>query len=94
MSTENRNYFIFTNKKSKKQRETEKRLEKELMVLEKELNISNENYPRYQSLKQDIEDIKRIKTEGIMLRSKTKWLEYGEKNSKYFFNFEKRNYNI
>ena len=64
------------------------------MVLEKELNISNENYPRYQSLKQDIEDIKRIKTEGIMLRSKAKWIEYGEKNSKYFFNLEKRNYNM
>ena len=75
-------------------KETEKRLEKELMVLEKELNISNENYPRYQSLKQDIEDIKRIKTEGIMLRSKAKWIEYREKNSKYFFNLEKRNYNM
>ena len=64
--------FHFHQRKSKKQKETEKRLEKELMVLEKELNISNENYARYQSLKQDIEDIKRMKTEGIMLRSKAK----------------------
>ena len=54
------------------------------MVLEKELNMNNENYPRYQSLKQDIKSIKRIKTERIMLRSKAKWNRYG-KNSKYFF---------
>ena len=69
-------------------------MEKELLLLETELNTNNENYLRYQSLKQDIEDLKRIKTEGIMLRSKAKWIEYGEKNSKYFFNLEKRNYNI
>ena len=71
--------FHFHKQKIKNKKKQKKRLEKELMVLEKELNISNENYPRYQSLKQDIEDIKRIKTEGIMLRSKAKWIEYGEK---------------
>ena len=58
------------------------------MVLEKELNISNENYPRYQSLKQDIEDMKRIKTEGIMLRSKAKWIEYGEKIQNTFLTWK------
>ena len=72
-------FHFYKQKIKKNKKQTEKRLEKELMVLEKELNFSNENYPRYQSLKQDIEDIKRIKTEGIMFGSKAKWVEYGEK---------------
>ena len=43
------------------------------------LNISNENYSKYQSYKQDIGDIKRIKTEEIMLGSKSKLIGYGER---------------
>jgi hypothetical protein len=27
-----------------------------------------------------------------MIRVKAKWLKYAEKNTKYFFNLEKRNY--
>ena len=30
-------------------------------------------------------------TEGIILRSKDNWYEYGEKSSKHFFSLEKRN---
>ena len=32
------------------------------------------------------------KVEGIIVRSRAHWYEYGEKNSKYFFNLEKRNH--
>ena len=31
---------------------------------------------------------------GIITRSKAVWVEEGEKNTKYFLNLEKRNYNI
>jgi len=31
------------------------------------------------------------KAKGAFVRSRRKWLEEGEKNSKYFFNLEKRN---
>ena len=34
----------------------------------------------------------RKKVEGIIVRSRARWHEYGEKNSKYFFNLEKRNH--
>ena len=33
-----------------------------------------------------------MKANGAIIRSKAKWIEYGEKNSKYFLNLEKRNY--
>ena len=29
---------------------------------------------------------------GVMIRSKARWVELGEKNSKYFCGIEKRNY--
>ena len=32
------------------------------------------------------------KVEGIIVRSRARWYEHGEKNSKYFFNLEKRNH--
>lgn len=32
------------------------------------------------------------KVEGIIVRSRARWHEDGEKNSKYFLNFEKRNH--
>ena len=33
------------------------------------------------------------KTKGVMIRSRARWVEFGEKSSKYFLNLEKRNYN-
>ena len=34
----------------------------------------------------------RQKTKGAILRSKARWHDFGERNSRYFFNLEKRNY--
>ena len=30
--------------------------------------------------------------DGVMIRSRTRWFEHGEKPSKYFLNLEKRNF--
>ena len=32
------------------------------------------------------------KTKGAILRSKVRWYEDGERNTRYFYNLEKRNY--
>jgi len=32
------------------------------------------------------------KTRGAILRSRARWHEHGERNNKYFYNLEKRNY--
>ena len=44
-------------------------------------------------VKTDIEEIINYQTLGAIIRSKTKWYEEGEKNTRYFLNMEKRNYN-
>ncbi len=45
----------------------------------------------YYSIKEELEKIEEIETKGAILKSKAKWSESSEKNSKYFLNLEKRN---
>ena len=40
----------------------------------------------------DLENLRKDKMNGVLIRSKTRWFEHGEKPSKYFLNMEKRNY--
>ena len=42
--------------------------------------------------KENLEKMYEYKTQGTILRSKTRWYNEGEKNSKYFFNLEKRHF--
>ena len=84
----------YAGKKAKQQKDKENRLEKELQILEKDLDNSEESFLRYQTLKTEWENIQTIKMNGIILRSKAQWVEFGEKNSKYFLNLAKRNYNV
>jgi hypothetical protein len=42
--------------------------------------------------KKQLEEIRANKVEGIILRSKARWIDQGEKPTKYFLNLEKRNY--
>ena len=48
----------------------------------------------YITLKEDLCLIYENKAKGAIIRSKTKWIEQGEKRTKYFFHLEKRNYNF
>ena len=67
---------------------------KDINTVESKLstNPSDELVEQYNSLKSEFERLESIKTKGTMLRSKAKWIEDGEKNTKYFINLEKRNY--
>ena len=49
--------------------------------------ILNELY----ATKLRLQTIMRQKTKGAILRSKARWHEFGERNSRYFFNLERRN---
>jgi hypothetical protein len=41
--------------------------------------------------KKKLEKINEYKTEGAIVRARAQWSEFGEKNSRYFLNLEKRN---
>ena len=47
----------------------------------------------YDNLKIELQCIYEVKEKGAVLRSKARWVEQGEKPSKYFFNLEKTNFN-
>jgi len=53
--------------------------------LEKELKY-------YDELKRELNEIYERKGRAAMYRSKCRWVEKGERPTKYFFNLEKRNY--
>ena len=44
------------------------------------------------ALKSELEALYDQKVEGIIVRSRARWHEHDEKNSKYFLNVEKRNH--
>ena len=45
------------------------------------------------NLRTELQRIYEAKGKGAILRSKVRWVEQGEKPTKYFFNLEKRNFN-
>ena len=47
----------------------------------------------YDNVKAELQQIFEAKGKGAILRSKARWVEQGEKSTKYFFNLEKRNFN-
>ena len=54
-------------------------------------NFSEEVITVYNNCKSDLESLHNYIKEGIIMRSKSNWYEFGEKSSKYFLNLEKRN---
>ena len=76
-------------------------LEKEVLALEIKLEENNLSEPRKEILhaelrikKQQLEKIIGYKTQVVIIRSKVKWYNEGERNTKYFHSLEKRHFNI
>ena len=78
--------------KNKNSRKDESNLEKEIKILTEKVaqgdGLSNEMLKSKQA---DLVNLRRIKMDGVLLRAKTRWMEHGEKPSRYFLNMEKRN---
>ena len=79
----------YSKEKTKQVRTYEKQLLEKFSNLEK--NLTNENLEEYETIKAELQAIDTERTEGLILRSRVRWYEQGEKSSKYFFNLEKRN---
>ena len=88
----------YAKNKAKNIRTLEKQLESRIESLENNIDANPGD-----STDAEQQEIERLKTElcriyeeradGAILRSKVRWIEHGEKPTKYFFNMERRNYN-
>jgi hypothetical protein len=83
----------YASEKNKRKRGRENLLQKDIQNLEEEFSRSNNRdvLENIETKKTEVEEIRKEKMEGVMLRSKARWIEYGEKPTKYFINLEKRN---
>ena len=88
--------ICYSKTKARKTRELINNTMISINKLEQELNnqASDEILNKYNEEKKIIEDYNNEKANGALLRSKTDWAEYGEKNTKFFLNLEKRNYKL
>ena len=77
----------------------EEELEKTINWLQKEIGRSSRVEPGKQEMhrelekkQREVEQIIEHKTKGAILRSKCRWYNEGEKNTKYFLSLEKRHF--
>ena len=80
-------YAVF---KKRERESTEAEIENKInnmnIQVNQELNVERE------ALIRELEDIRNTKVRGAIIRSKSQWMEDGEKSSKFFFGLEKRNF--
>ena len=60
---------------------------------ESRLPLNEQENTLLEQTKQDLEEKTMERIRGVMFRSKAKWYEEGERNTKYFFSLEKARYN-
>ena len=83
-----------------KQKRSENTLETEILKCEQKLETDNisegekcETRRELELKKQSLEQLINYKTQGSIIRSRTRWYNEGEKNTKFFFGLEKRHFN-
>ena len=82
----------FSLSKCRAMKEREERLAEELTSLSEQLVTTPQNknlHSRFEIVKKELEVYQLHKARGAQVRSKTKWIEDGEKNTKYFLRLEK-----
>ena len=83
--------------KKKKIAEKQEEIEQSIAFLEKNLAkvstddaVKQKMWSELETKKRELETIIEHQTKGAILRSKSRWYNEGEKNTKYFLNLEKR----
>ena len=84
----------YSKEKAKQRNENEKLFQNDYEKATKqyENNPNDINRARVDEIKGKLETLYNKKTEGIIIRSRARWHEHGEKSSKYFLNLEKRSH--
>jgi hypothetical protein len=76
--------------KKKRDSKEEDDLLKKIQLLEN--NVSETNVQELERAKSELEVLRKRKVDGIVIRSRVKWINEGEKVSNYFCNLENRNF--
>ena len=86
--------IFFTRRKAKQKRDEEKELLQQFSNLQEQLrsNLKDSIKTEMDRVKNKLKKVTARRTQGTMIRSKARWYEFGEKNSKYFYNLKKRNH--
>ena len=86
--------IIFAKRKARQKRDEEKELLMRFNFLQERLrhNFDESIKAEMDGVKNKLAKIIAVKTRGAIVRTKSRWYEFGEKNSKYFYNLEKRNH--
>ena len=84
----------YSSHKAKEMRKKENNLQERLRDLEELLDESHEITleNEYNNIKTELENIHENKAKGQLIRSKARWVEDGEKCTKYFMQLENNNY--
>ena len=83
----------YCNKKNCENKVVIAQLSEIINSLEQRLPLMEEEYELLDRTKIELEEKMEEKARGIMFRSKVRWHELGEKNTKYFYSLEKARYN-
>ena len=91
------NTIKYSSDKKKKRLKEEKTLEEDIKRFENELyengiNINNQTVANLVQKQNQLINVRNEKIEGVMLRSKCRYMDLGEEPTNYFFNLENRNY--
>ena len=91
------NTIKFSSIKKKENEREEQNLEHDIKEIENEintnfLNIEDEKLNTLVQKKQRLTEIRKTKIEGVMLRSRVRYEDLGEKPTKYFLNLENRQF--
>ena len=88
------NSIAYSSRKKKKRGLEERTLLQEIETLEQRLseNPSEETAQTLNSKRSDLEKLREPGVTGMMIRTRARWVEHGEKPSRYFCNLEKRQY--
>ncbi len=93
MKFEIRNLAILIGKKiSRTNKKKESQVVAEIIKLSSKSTLSVEEMKDLTTAQTELDKIYEEKAKGAFVRSRRRWLEEGEKCTKYFFNLEKRNY--
>ena len=84
----------FCNRVRIREKEQKQLLQENLEFLDKQIDNGNKDIDtenRHASVKKDLENIYKIESKGAGIRARVKWMEEGERSTKYFLSLEKRN---